>query len=79
MRQIEAFEAQLKQLNEAFLELQEAVNPVDKLARSAEVKMYLRGLTMWAERIHDEHYRHTPSKALRRMLTIYKQINPPKS
>ncbi len=79
MRQIEVFELQLKQLQEIFLELQEAVNPVDKLARSAEIKLYLRLLSMLAERLHDEIYRHSPHKALRRIITSYRQINPPES
>lgn len=79
MRQVEAFELQLKQLEETFREFLETVNPVDRLARAAEMKGYLRSLTTWAERIHDETYRHTPSKAAQRIITVYKQINPPES
>lgn len=77
MRQVEAFETQLKQLEETFREFLEAVHPADRLARAAEMKGYLRSLTLWAERIHDEAYRHTPSKAAQRMITMYQEINPP--
>lgn len=79
MRQVEAFESQLKQLELTLQEFNEAVHPADRLARAAEIKGYLRSLTLWAERIHDEAYKHTPSKAARRMITIYQQINPPSS
>lgn len=68
MRQVEAFEAQLKQLSETLKEYQEAVHPGDKRARAAELKSYLRSMSMLAERIHDETLRHDPKMMLRRVM-----------
>lgn len=75
MRQVEAFQSQLKQLQETFLELQDTCHPLDKLTRAAEMRAYLRSLTALAERINDELYRHTPQKMLDRMLTLHRQMN----
>jgi len=76
MTRKKSFQFHLKQLEETFTEYLDTKNAKDKLTRLRELRCYLRIIKQIAEQIENEEYRKAPHLALRRIMTIERQINP---
>lgn len=76
MGQERIFKVNLKQLEETFTEYLDTTNIKDKLTRLREAQMYLRNITLTLERIENEQLRTAPHLAARRIVRIYREINP---